>query len=56
MTPRHPAPYTPAVLEVMRSMIEPGWRVLDPMAGIGRVHQLCPPAADTVGVEIEPNP
>lgn len=48
----HPAPYNPKVLAVMASFLEPGMRVLDPMAGVGRIHLLR--GVETWGVELEP--
>jgi hypothetical protein len=57
---KHPAPFSASILQVMDSWIrmESFWldkrqrrmRVLDPMAGVGRVHQL---PGLTFGVEIE---
>lgn len=57
---KHPAPYSPEILQVMHAWIrmEAFWldkridkvRVLDPMAGIGRVHSL---PGRTFGIEIE---
>jgi hypothetical protein len=58
---RHPAPYSHGVLVAMRRLLADeaarchtspaSLRILDPMAGIGRVHQL---PGKTVGVELEP--
>jgi len=52
--PRHPAKFSPAVMDVMAGII-PAWSlVLDPFAGTGRIHEIgrrC--GARTVGVEIE---
>lgn len=58
---KHPAPYSKSVIEAMKFLVVTeadrrgikidDLRILDPMAGIGRVHEL--PGA-TVGVEIEP--
>ncbi|MGH9002704.1 MAG: hypothetical protein ACRDYV_06205, partial [Acidimicrobiia bacterium] len=51
----HPARYTPSLLPLVARHLEAGWRVLDPFAGTGGVHQLRALAAvDTVGVEIQP--
>jgi SAM-dependent methyltransferase len=59
--PKHPAKFSPQIIEVMASMIRAEatsmpkrlrrFRTLDPMAGTGRVHQL---PGVTVGVELEP--
>jgi SAM-dependent methyltransferase len=52
---KHPAKFSEPILEKIAEMIDDyGWpeRILDPFAGIGRVHQLT--AAATFGVEIEP--
>lgn len=61
MKAKHPAPYSPTVLEAFKKHLDAeatrlgrAVTVLDPMAGTGRIHQLA--AADriyTVGVEIE---
>lgn len=58
---RHPAPYSPEVIEAMATLVRAEadrvdqpveqLTVLDPMAGIGRVHQL---PGRTFGVELEP--
>lgn len=60
-TVAHPAKFTPAIIEVMveevyreihrRKVAVARFRTLDPMAGVGRVHQL---PGSTVGVELEP--
>lgn len=52
MAVKHPAPFNENVLIEIGKFIERGWRVLDPMAGIGRIHLL--EHCETVGVEIEP--
>lgn len=49
--PRHPAKYSDPILEKLKLFVLPEHRVLDPFAGVGRVHEL---DADTWGVEIEP--
>ena len=59
--PKHPAPYSPAILDVMATMVRAEadrWdqpveqlTILDPMAGTGRVHRL---PGRTHGIEIEP--
>lgn len=60
---RHPAPYPAYVLDRLAMMLRAEQRrrglvrplvVLDPMAGIGRVHDLPARVAITFGVEIEP--
>jgi tRNA G10 N-methylase Trm11 len=48
----HPARYSDAILETIASHLEPGWSVLDPLAGVGRVHEL--PGVKTWGIELEP--
>ncbi len=59
---KHPAPFSTEILDVARSLLriearrlrrDRRLRVLDPFAGIGRVHQL-DDLADTTGVEIRP--
>lgn len=61
--PAHPAKYTDSVLDLLRRLVEIDamrgmhlpYRVLDPFAGVGGIHQLAaPPAINTVGVELEP--
>lgn len=49
---KHPARYSPSILEVLHRWIEPGQRVLDPFAGTGLIHTLT--HAETWGVELEP--
>lgn len=61
VAPKHPAKFSPSVLEVMDTMIREQaerigkrrrrFRTLDPMAGTGRVHTL---PGVTVGIELEP--
>lgn len=62
MTP-HPAPFPRYVLERLALILRAEHRrlqlggplkVLDPFAGIGRIHDLPSDIADTVGVELEP--
>lgn len=48
----HPAKFTPRILEVIEQHIKPGWRVLDPFAGVGRVVNIA--SITPVCVEIEP--
>jgi SAM-dependent methyltransferase len=58
MTVGHPAKFSPSVLEhILTIFDEWGWpqRILDPFAGVGRVHSLVEGRdAESVGVEIEP--
>lgn len=58
---KHPAPYSPAVLEAMQRWLDKlaehtyAWYrplIIDPMAGTGRIHQL--KGYITFGVELEP--
>lgn len=50
---RHPAAYSPEILEVLRQELGPvTGPVLDPFAGTGRIHGLG--RDDTIGIEIEP--
>jgi tRNA G10 N-methylase Trm11 len=51
--PKHPARYSDALLPLFDARLEDGWRVLDPFAGTGRIHELRP-RVETYGVEIEP--
>jgi hypothetical protein len=57
--PNHPAPFSPLVLHELQVLVDRERRrlhrdplVLDPFAGIGRIHDLR--RCSTVGVEIEP--
>lgn len=51
----HPAPFSQEILDLVQfRQLLPKGRILDPFAGIGRVHRLCDDDHDTVGVEIEP--
>lgn len=64
--PKHPARFSEPILTLARRIIDVeeadtrdtrdgSLRVLDPFAGVGRVHQLARPGEiDTVGIEIEP--
>lgn len=60
--PKHPAPYSAEILDVLDGFIRAEQRrlgreitVFDPLAGIGRVHRLARPGkVRTVGMEIEP--
>lgn len=54
----HPAKFSPAVLDAIEAIVldeadrlNRVVRVLDPFAGVGRIHRL---PADTIGVELEP--
>lgn len=54
----HPAPFSSPILPVLGELLEPEHvRILDPFAGVGRIHEL-PEHVDweieTVGIEIEP--
>lgn len=58
----HCAKFSDSILEVLRKVIHEEWaatdgriEVLDPMAGVGRIHEMAlPKAVKTVGIEIEP--
>lgn len=50
----HPAPFSRALLPVFAEVLDGAKTVLDPFAGIGRIHELERWGYDTVGVEIEP--
>lgn len=50
----HPAKYNDDILAVIAGHLRKGWKVLDPMAGVGRVHDLAVLAGvRTWGVELE---
>lgn len=51
----HPAPFSDAILRYVANndLLPPGV-ILDPFAGIGKVHQLADVTRTTVGIEIEP--
>ena len=52
----HPARFSDELLWVIGAHLQPGWRVLDPFAGTGRIHELLPHVdVQTVGVELEPD-
>lgn len=55
---KHPAKFPIAVLDAMERALEEeaelGARILDPFAGIGRIHELADLGYDTVGIELEP--
>lgn len=48
----HPARFSDDILPVIERYLEPGSLVLDPFAGVGRIHELT--TVFTIGVEIEP--
>jgi SAM-dependent methyltransferase len=51
----HPARYTAELLPIFAQFLKPQWRVLDPFAGVGGIHDLRDfVAVETIGVEIEP--
>jgi SAM-dependent methyltransferase len=54
--PIHPAPYSQAILRFIANhqILPDTGVVLDPMAGIGRVHDLAQAGRETIGIEIEP--
>lgn len=57
LAPAHPAPYSDGVLALAERWLEHGWRILDPFAGTGRIHQLRENLFggwETVGVELQP--
>lgn len=47
----HPAKFSDPIMDVIGTYVNPTWRILDPFAGTGRVHEL---GEHTVGVELEP--
>jgi hypothetical protein len=50
----HPAKYNDDILVAIASHLAKGWKVLDPMAGVGRVHDLADlVGCRTWGVELE---
>ena len=50
---KHPAPFSTAILRVIRELLGERTKVLDPFAGTGRIHLLTEYGFDTYGVEIE---
>lgn len=53
--PIHPAPFSTEILNLVQfKQLLPKGRILDPFAGIGRIHRLADDDHETVGVEIEP--
>lgn len=54
-SPRHPARFTPAILDRLAELVPAGSLVLDPFCGTGRVHELAARCgARTIGAELEP--
>jgi SAM-dependent methyltransferase len=57
---KHPAPYSLPILRVIKELLDARFadqkttKVLDPFAGIGKIHMLTEYGYDTAGVEIEP--
>lgn len=50
----HPARFSDAILDTIAPFLQPGWRVVDPFAGVGRIHELGERVGcQTVGVELE---
>lgn len=55
MSRPHPAKFSDPILPVIASYLEPGWSVLDPFAGVGRIHEVSEFVdVRTFGVELEP--
>jgi len=61
--PEHPAKYSKEIMEALAHLIDQYWhgvyykmdmRVLDPMAGVGTIHQFAHDNIRTTGLEIEP--
>lgn len=61
--PTHPAKFSDPIMDVLTSLVraevkaarlDRPLRILDPFAGVGRVHRLARPGIETVGVELEP--
>ena len=53
-TVRHPAPYSKGLIPLFSELLVGYSDVLDPFAGIGRIHELEPFGYNTHGVELEP--
>ncbi len=53
MTASHPASFSTAVLDAIERHLPPTGLVLDPFAGVGRIHRLATGDRTTVGVELE---
>jgi SAM-dependent methyltransferase len=51
---RHPAKFSPAILDAIDDLLGDTARILDPFAGTGRIHQLETPYREITGVELEP--
>ena len=48
-----PAKFHDDILQVIDGLLKTGWKVLDPFAGTGRIHELRP-RVETYGIDIEP--
>lgn len=53
---RHPSKFSVAIMQHLHDVFaeKQGWWVLDPFAGVGKIHQLRDIGIITVGIEIEP--
>ena len=51
--PNHPAKYSAGMMRLAAQLLPDGGRILDPMAGVGRIHRLQQHGFETVGVELE---
>jgi len=51
---RHPAKFSDPILDVIAAELPPEGVILDPFAGIGRIHELATDTRTTIGIEIEP--
>ena len=49
----HPAPYSKELMMCLDEILKDSHVVLDPMAGVGRIHQLRTEDRKTIGIEIE---
>lgn len=54
MTISHPAKFNDGIMAAALKLLGPGMMVLDPMAGVGRVHELRDHGYLTFGIELEP--
>ena len=54
--PKHPAPYTPEILQAAPALLTGCTKIIDTMAGTGRIFQLAPalPGATLHAVELQP--
>lgn len=50
---KHPSPYSVGLIPLFAELLEGHTRVLDPMAGIGKIHKLQNFGFETAGVELE---